>query len=115
IRASWRSWLARATTSSNAAWSASRVRQGRESQASAAIQGDPSKRNPSRSTNVWRSSASISRMRQVEAESEVGGSLSLATSEGGIALVEVGVGGDREERGEILGQHQSVEDFGRIS
>ena len=43
----------------------SRVRQGRESQASAAIQGEPSKRNPSRSTNVWRSRASISRMGHV--------------------------------------------------
>src|SRR5215212_7860492 len=97
IRASCRSWLARDTTSSNAAWSASRVRQGRESHASAAIQGDPSKRKPSRSTNVWRSRAESSLMRQ--RESEVGS----RGSEVGTGSIEVGIGGDSEERGELLG------------
>src|SRR5215218_11515962 len=102
MRASCRSWLARATTSSNAACSASRVRQGRESHASATIQGDPSKRNPSCSTNVGRSRAAISLVCQ-------------RGPEVGIVLFEICIGGDGEEGGELLGHHQSIQDLSRFA
>src|SRR3712207_4910870 len=46
-----------------------------------------------------------------KAESDVG----CWRSEVRIALVEVAVCGDREEGSELLGQYQTIEDFGRIA